>query len=285
MTEPFFRRPRTADEWRLRADRLKQHIDRLSIDELLRGVPLDETSHDGVGSHGHRYDPNQPRVPAGHSDGGQWTNKGGHDAGRTLPNADHSAKTVLSDLGSDVSTGARYASRRSHRGPIFINGRPVQPTVGQATRLAEAEAEAGRDIARVREHDPHWRPTPSHYNTIEGMISAYRADAQQARARFQDLQNHGIVPGPFFREGIPARGPERNFRTGERERVNELLRLHGCHTCGTHVSGTASGNAFLDHQPPTGYNPLGKHQLLLPQCASCSGRQGWWIMRNRGLGR
>jgi hypothetical protein len=26
---------------------------------------------------GHGYDPNQPRVPAGHSDGGQWTNKAG----------------------------------------------------------------------------------------------------------------------------------------------------------------------------------------------------------------
>jgi hypothetical protein len=27
------------------------------------------------------YDPNQPRVPAGHSDGGQWTSRGGLGAG------------------------------------------------------------------------------------------------------------------------------------------------------------------------------------------------------------
>jgi len=35
-------------------------------------------------SHGrHGYDPNQPRVPKGHSDGGQWTNEGSGSAPRT----------------------------------------------------------------------------------------------------------------------------------------------------------------------------------------------------------
>jgi hypothetical protein len=136
-------------------------------------------------------------VPAGHSDGGQWTSKVGHDAGQATPNAEHSAETVVSDADGDVFSGARFATKRGPRGPIFINGRPVQPTPGQATRLAEAEAEAGRDIARVREHDPNWRPSPSHYNTIDGMISAYRADAQQARARFEELQYHEIIPGVF----------------------------------------------------------------------------------------
>lgn len=39
-----------------------------------------EASHDAHPSHphGHRgYDPNQPRVPKGHPDGGQWTSTGG----------------------------------------------------------------------------------------------------------------------------------------------------------------------------------------------------------------
>jgi len=35
----------------------------------------------GHGQHG--YDPNQPRVPKGHSDGGQWTSAGGGSASRT----------------------------------------------------------------------------------------------------------------------------------------------------------------------------------------------------------
>jgi hypothetical protein len=34
----------------------------------------------GGGNHGH-YDPNQPRVPAGHHDGGQWTRDGQSGAG------------------------------------------------------------------------------------------------------------------------------------------------------------------------------------------------------------
>lgn len=33
------------------------------------------------------FDPNQPRVPRGHSDGGQWTRTGGSDEGRVLSDA------------------------------------------------------------------------------------------------------------------------------------------------------------------------------------------------------
>jgi hypothetical protein len=283
MTEPFSRRPRTADEWRLRAERLKQHIDRLSIDELLRGVPIDEASHDGVGPHRHRYDPNQPRVPAGHSNGGQWTSKGGHDAGSRPTKASHPAEEVISDLG-DFESGARYAAKRASRGPVIINGRSVQLTTNQATRLAEAELAARDAIARVRQHDPNWQPRPSAYETVEGLISAHRADAQQAKARFADLQSNGIIPGLYFREGIPARGPERNFNAGERREGNRMFYTHGCHTCGTLEPGTPSRNAILDHQPPTGFNPLGRRQYLLPQCLTCSLRQGGWIRQNQNKG-
>jgi hypothetical protein len=281
MTELYFRKPTTAHEWRLRAERLRQHIDRLSIDELFRGGPIGETSNDGVGSHGHRYDPNQPRVPAGHPDGGQWTGKGGHASGPTsILNAVQSAETVISDLGGDLVPGAQYASRRTRHGPIFIHGRPVEISLGQANRLAAAEAQAREAINLVREHDPNWRPRPSAYGTVEGLIAAHRADAQQARERFGELQYNGIIPGPYFREGIPARGPDRSFRPGERDWMNELFARHGCHTCGTRDPGTPRGNAVLDHQPPTRYDPLRKRQLLLPQCLACSRRQGLWIIQN-----
>lgn len=282
MTEQFFRKATTAHEWRLRAERFRQHIDRLSIDELLRGGPIGETSHDGVGSRGHRYDPNQPRAPAGHPDGGQWTSKGGHPSGpASILNAVQSAETVTSDLGGDLDYGAQYASRRTRHGPVFIHGRPVEISLGQANRLAAAEAQAREAINLVREHDPNWRPRPSAYGTVEGLIAAHRADAQQARERFGELQYNGIIPGPYFREGIPARGPDRNFRRGEHEQINEFLARHGCHTCGTRNPGTPNGNAVLDHQPPTRYNPLGRRQYLLPQCLACSRRQGGWIKHNR----
>jgi hypothetical protein len=135
------------------------------------------------------------------------------------------------------------------------NRRPIQPTPRQATELAAAEAQARNAIARVREHDPNWRPNPSAYESVEGLIRAHRADAQQAKERFAELQHNGIIPGLHFREGIPARGPGRNFRKDERDRMKKLLSRHGCHTCGTRNAGTASGYPVLDHQPPTQYNP------------------------------
>lgn len=187
MVEPFFRKPRTPQEWQLRAQAIQARLEGLSIDELMRGGRTGEPSHPGVGSHGHRYDPNQPRVPAGDPDGGQWTSKGGHDAGPRPADTSYPAEAVISDLGGDIDAGARYANRRVSRGPVVVNGRPVQLTINQATRLAEAELEARAAIARVREHDPNWRPRPSAYETVEGMIRAYQAEAREANARYIEL--------------------------------------------------------------------------------------------------
>jgi len=71
----------TPQQWRFRSRVIQAHLERLSFDELLRGGRAGELPHLGVtGSHGRGYDPNQPRVPAGHSDGGQWTSVGGPHA-------------------------------------------------------------------------------------------------------------------------------------------------------------------------------------------------------------
>ncbi len=72
--DPFSRQPLTLDEWRARARRIQSELEGLTIDELMRGgrAYTDERS-DSVGRGARGYDPNQPRVPAGHSDGGQWT--------------------------------------------------------------------------------------------------------------------------------------------------------------------------------------------------------------------
>jgi len=75
MLHPFDPpRKLTPDQWQARAHAIQAGLEGLSIDELMRGGHGAEAPH--VGAHGqHRgsYDPNQPRVPAGHSDGGQWT--------------------------------------------------------------------------------------------------------------------------------------------------------------------------------------------------------------------
>jgi hypothetical protein len=72
--DPFSRRSLTPDEWRARARKIQSEFEGLTIDELMRGgsASTDGRSHH-VGRDARGYDPNQPRVPAGHSDGGQWT--------------------------------------------------------------------------------------------------------------------------------------------------------------------------------------------------------------------
>ena len=75
MFDPFVgRRSLTPEQWRARGEAIQARLQGLSIDELMRGDHGAEAPH--AGAHGQRhggYDPNQPRVPAGHSDGGQWT--------------------------------------------------------------------------------------------------------------------------------------------------------------------------------------------------------------------
>jgi len=75
MFDPFIgRRSLTPEQWKARAEAIQARLQGLSIDELMRDGRGVEAPH--VGAHDQRrggYDPNQPRVPAGHSDGGQWT--------------------------------------------------------------------------------------------------------------------------------------------------------------------------------------------------------------------
>ena len=72
--DPFSKRPLTPAEWQARARRIQSELDGLTIDELMRGgrASTDGRS-DSVGREARGYDPDQPRVPAGHPDGGQWT--------------------------------------------------------------------------------------------------------------------------------------------------------------------------------------------------------------------
>jgi hypothetical protein len=219
------------------------------------------------------YNPDQPRVPAGNPDGGQWTSEGSGSADRSDPR-------VISDATPDNEAipRARYAQGR-RRGAISvrIGNRVVEVEGGQAARLVEAEARARDATDRVRELDPSWRPTPSVYESVEGLIRTYEAQAREAQARASELASIGIGAGPFARESIPARGASRDLRTEERSRLNEIGYEWGCHTCGTLNPGTSSGNFVGDHQPPSALNLSGRSQRLFPQCADCSAVQGGWV--------
>ncbi len=83
-----------------------------------------------------------------------------------------------------------------------------------------------------------------------------------------------LTPGQYAGDSIPARGPDRDFTRGERDKINEIGNDTGCHTCGEKDPGTVSGNFFPDHQPPNKINPPGGKQDLYPHCLRCSRRQG-----------
>jgi hypothetical protein len=75
----------TREQWRARARTIQSELEGLSVDELMRGGRRAGAPHSGA--HGHRrggYDPNQPRVPEGHREGGQWTDDERWTSGRWL---------------------------------------------------------------------------------------------------------------------------------------------------------------------------------------------------------
>jgi hypothetical protein len=221
------------------------------------------------------FNPDQPRVPAGHPDGGQWTREATGGSGQEI------ASDVVPE--STWTPGARYAQARAggpgSGGRRNVRGAEAEP--GQAARLAMAQARANDATARVRQFDPQWRPQPSFYESVEGLIRTYEAEAAEAEARLAELARNGIGPGPFAAGSIPARGPGRDFTPEERAAIDRYGYSRGCHTCGTKDPDTVTGHFVPDHQPPTGLNPLGRPQRLYPQCATCSRDQGLWIIHNR----
>jgi hypothetical protein len=283
-------REERARERALLADR--QELLRLKSDLLLLRIELKfrQLLRQLLRDHKAGFRPDQPRWPAGSGRiSGRWSGGAG-TGGPVIDPQPTRAWPTLTDQTPDDSwkPGAQYAqgpSRgRGGRGPIIINGRLVEPSPAQAARLTIAEAQARDAVRRVQEVDPTWRPPHSSYESVEGLIRAYEADAQAAQARIKELQHFGIVPGTYARESLPARGSDRDFMATERSKINQIGSATGCHTCGTRNPGTSSGNFIPDHQPPSAVNFYGRAQRLYPQCLTCSLRQGGWI-RARGQNR
>lgn len=80
------------------------------------------------------FRPDQPRVPRGHADGGQWTQVPGYEQVHQV------------------------ARRRAGGGQIRIGGRwhPVKPA--QEARLAQSYSAMRSALRDVRQLDPNWRP-------------------------------------------------------------------------------------------------------------------------------
>ena len=60
----------------------------------------------------------------------------------------------------------------------------------------------------MRALDPSWRPRPSAYASVEGLIRAYESEAEQAQARLRELTP--IEPSPIIPRQRPTTAQERN---------------------------------------------------------------------------
>jgi hypothetical protein len=220
------------------------------------------------------FRPDQPRVPAGNPDGGEWTKVPGwaRESERVSSKPER-----LEDL--VVLVGGR--GTRAGSGHVPIGGRLLPLTPNQQTRLATSQMELEAALQAVREISPTWKPQSQLYSTVEGLIGANLAHAREARVLREKWRYQGIGPGNFSGELREARSPARRFTREEREEVNRIGRESGCHTCGTRDPGTRLGNFIVDHQLPTGLQRSPARQSLLPHCLECSLRQGGTVRQIR----
>jgi hypothetical protein len=159
-----------------------------------------------------QYDPNQPRVPAGNPDGGQWTSGGGSGGG---PRSEY----------------AQLRPRRLPGGYRIVGGRAHVATPAQEARLDFTAAQARALVREVQRRDPSWKPRPSIYEGVEGQILANQSEAQQAAARLRELGIGESVSQPLhdiLRPGGQMLGSRQGrasggTRTVTRQEFGELL--------------------------------------------------------------
>jgi len=132
-----------------------------------------------------RFDPNQPRVPSGNSDGGQWTSTGGSREGRVQ---------VVSRTPPRATGGRRNTNGPPVR-PITIAGRTewVSPTTFHQYNSSHALAQSLTSLAR--RYDANWRPEATIVGNVAGQIAANNATAAQALRHIQRLHPSAISSG------------------------------------------------------------------------------------------
>jgi hypothetical protein len=139
-----------------------------------------------------KYDPNQPRAPAGDSDGGQWTSGGGGSSGRVR--VAQAVTGTLSDAGDEEGL-VEFAQARGGRGSG--SARRDALLEQQRIQLEIAEQRVANARARLRELDPEWKPQTTARSSDPDMVDAnarIRAltmDALEAEAHITRVQRGG----------------------------------------------------------------------------------------------
>jgi hypothetical protein len=158
-----------------------------------------------------KYSPDQPRVPAGNSKGGQWTTgddgetsaeaagdeeSRGAGPGSFDPRAHYASLEAGPDgkLSDAPPPGVRVAGAEEER----AEDRP-EGSESQETRLEYAEVSWRNTLFAVRSIDPDWKPSGESVidpNSIEGRIAeleAWTREAQEHLARLREPEPPGGV--------------------------------------------------------------------------------------------
>jgi hypothetical protein len=193
------------------------------------------------------FRPQQPRVPRGNADGGQWT------------------------LVPGYARVERVSRRRAGGSQIQINGILHQVTPAQQRAIGQSTAAMQAAVREARRVDPGWRPPPQAFATPSGYIAANRAVEQAARQRIFQITASRMGIGPYAREWIPAPQNNRRLNKFERREVDRIGRQFGCHRCGARSPGTPNDRFIGDHQVPMS---VAKPTRIYPHCFFCSASQG-----------
>lgn len=145
--------------------------------------PLMRAATPGMTNRGRGYDPNQPRVPAGHSDGGQWTSIGGNTAAsNAFAYAGQRINPWAAGLHDDrARMNAPLAPDRSAgNGDARIQLLPltdVDPENGWTLEPDYVAFAAGAGHATPRSNNTELSSTTRHCETSAAMIRAIRRSA------------------------------------------------------------------------------------------------------------
>ena len=90
------------------------------------------------------FNPNQPRIPRGNTEGGRWTK---------IPGGDDAAPVIR--VGANSRRPSSSGGRPIRRGDRIADATPAQLARLDASRLAMNSA-----LADVRRIDPRWKPGP-----------------------------------------------------------------------------------------------------------------------------
>jgi len=189
-----------------------------------------------------KYSPDQPRVPAGNPDGGEWTagskspsqpSGAAHDGSATPQRYAALITDIMTDAPSGPKPDPRYAAAAEEGAEEDENesesesranrDRLRRPTREQQQRLDDANARLQAAISQVRTLDPNWRPAPGFYNrgSIENDILELESEIREAQARYWQLtEARGSRPGS---SGYPV------------DLLEEDARVYGSHVFERHV--------------------------------------------------